>query len=87
MRAQTIAAALYGRSIRAAALIRLGQEEVAGVIGGVGFHQQQVPVAALTQVTGHIHQALVVEFQQLDFRDRTHDQAAPINYAPAKEPS
>ena len=28
-----------------------------------------------------------VEFQQLDFRDRTHDQAAPINYAPAKEPS
>ena len=25
-----------------------------------------------------------VEFQQLDFRDRTHDQAAPINYAKAE---
>ena len=59
-------AARQGVRVGPAALVGLRQEEVAGVIRGVGFDEQHIPVVALRQVIGHIGQPLMVEVQQLE---------------------
>ena len=42
------------------------QEEVAGVVRGVGLRHQQVPVPGADEILRHVRQALVMEFEQLE---------------------
>ena len=59
-------AARQGVRVGPAALVGLREEEVAGVIRGVGFDEQHVPVVAIRQVVSDIGQPLVVEVQQFE---------------------
>ena len=52
--------------VGSAALVGLREEEVAGVIRGVGFDEQHVPIVALRQVVSDLGQPLMVEVQQLE---------------------
>ena len=63
---EPLAAAGEGAGVGAADLVGLRQEEVAGVVGGVGLDEEDVPLTRAGQVPGDVGEPLVVEVEELE---------------------